>query len=173
MFSPSSAGDENVIRVAHFVYIVTSANTGHRYQNYFFQRAAIPGSSTPLYNYAPFEVRGTTASIGGDNPTVQLLFPHTSFSIGLVEGGNGNRLSRLQLNTVWMNSNGNPTSYSTYSVSAQYVEYFVGIGASFSDTTIELRFKSAMDSVGAPFPGQQLNSQNVGILPLNSDFVVG
>jgi hypothetical protein len=164
---------ESTIRIAHFVYIRTSNNIDHRYQNFFFQQAAIPGTGTPVYNYAPFEVRGTTAAIGGDNPTVQLLFPHTDFSISLVEGGNGNRLSRLQLNTVWMDNSGDPTNYSAYTVSAQYVEYFVGIGASFSDTTIELRFKSAMDSVGAPFPGQQLNSQNVGILPLNSDFMVG
>lgn len=164
------------IRVAHFAYIRTRNGNQHYYQNFFYgtsaSSVAIPGSSSPKYNYAPFQAQGSTASLGGDNPSMQLLFPHTAFSIALVEGGEGNRLSRLELKTVWMANSGDITNYSAYSLASQYTEYYIGVGSAFSDTTIELRFRSAMDSVGAGFPGQQLSRQNAGILPLNADLVL-
>jgi hypothetical protein len=90
----------------------------------------------------------------------------------MVEDAEGNRLSTLELKTVWMANSGDLTNYAAYTVTSQYVEYYVGVGAAFSDTTIELRFRSAMDSVGAGFPGQQLSRQNAGILPLNSDLIL-
>lgn len=163
------------IRVANFAYIRTANGRNHYYQNYFFGKdftaVAIPGTSAPTYRHAPFEVKGSTAALGGDNPSTQLLFPHSAFAIALVEDGQNNHLSRLELKTVWMASN-DPTNYSSYSVTSQYTEYYIGVGAAFSDSTIELRFRSAMDSVGAGFPGQQFNRQNVGILPLNADLVL-
>lgn len=161
------------IRLAHFAYIRTRNGRDHRYQNFFLgsstSSTAIPGTGAPGYNYAPFQAQGSTAALGGDNPTMQLLFPHTAFAIALVEEGEGNRLSQLELKTVWMANTGNISNYAAYSTVSQYTEYYIGVGASFSDTTIELRFRSAMDSVGAGFPGQRLSSQNVGILPLNAD----
>ena len=164
------------IRVAQFIYIRTRNGSNHYYQNYFFgsssSSVAIPGTSSPQYNYAPFQAQGSTAALGGDNPTMQLLFPHTPFAIALVEAGEGNRLSQLELKTIWMVNTGDITNYSQYVTTSQYAEYYIGVGASFSDTTIELRFRSAMDSVGAGFPGQQLSRQNAGILPLNSDLVL-
>jgi hypothetical protein len=160
------------IRVAHFAFIETANQRSHYYQNYFFGKdftaVSIPGTASPVYRHAPFEARGSTAALGGDNPALQLLFPHTAFAIAMVEDGEGNRLSKLQLKTVWMASN-DISNYSSYTVVNQYTEYYIGVGAAFSDTTIELRFRSAMDSVGASFPAQQLNRQNVGILPLNAD----
>jgi len=160
------------IRVAHFAFIETANQRSHYYQNYFFGKdftaVAIPGTASPVYRHAPFEARGSTAALGGDNPLLQLLFPHTAFAVAMVEDGEANRLSKLELKTVWMAAT-DIADYSTYSVVNQYTEYYIGVGAAFSDTTIELRFRSAMDSVGAAFPSQQLNRQNVGILPLNAD----
>ena len=48
----------------------------------------------------------------------------------------------------------------------------MGIGASYSDTTIELRYRTAMDSVGATFPGRTLTRSLVGPLPLNAELVL-
>jgi hypothetical protein len=78
------------------------------------------------------------------------------------------------MKTVWLESNSATSEASDYRlknnlVSGQYTENYVGIGATFSDTTIELRFKSAMDSVNANFPAQSFTRKSVGILPLNSD----
>jgi len=164
------------IRVAHFAFIQTANGRSHYYQNYFFGKdltaVAIPGSASPLYRHAPFQAQGSTAALGGDNPALQLLFPHSPFAIAMVEDAEGNRLSTLELKTVWMANSGDLTNYAAYTVTSQYVEYYVGVGAAFSDTTIELRFRSAMDSVGAGFPGQQLSRQNAGILPLNSDLIL-
>lgn len=164
------------IRIAHFAYIKTANNRNHYYQNYFFGKdlaaVAIPGASTPVYRHAPFQAQGSAAALGGENPTMQLLFPHTAFAINLVEDGEGNRLSQLELKTVWMANSGDLSNYAAYSVISQYTEYCIGVGAAFSDTTIELRFRSAMDSVGAGFPGQRLSSQNAGILPLNADLIL-
>jgi hypothetical protein len=53
-----------------------------------------------------------------------------------------------------------------------YEERYVGIGASFSDTTIELRYRTAMDSVGATFPARTLTRSLVGPLPLNAQLVL-
>lgn len=169
---------ESLIRVAHFAFIETANQRSHYYQNYFFGKdyaaVAVPGSAFPVYRHAPFEARGSTAALNGDNPAMQLLFPHSAFTIAMVEDGEGNRLSKLKLTTVWMAvvGNGDITNYNNYVATNQYTEYYTGIGAAFSDTTVELRFRSAMDSVGAGFPTQQLNAQNVGLLPLNADLVL-
>lgn len=172
---------EPTIRVAQFINITTPANSespskSYSYQNYFFGigDVAIPGTAGPLYTYAPFELRGSLSSVGGDNPAMQLLLPHSYFAVALVEDGNGNRLSKLTVKTVWMANSGDLTNYASYSkTGAETNEYYVGIGASFNDTTIELRFRSAMDSVGANFPAQRFNNRNVGLLPLSSNVMVG
>lgn len=131
----------------------------HRYQNYFINEQKRRGLS--LYSFVPFRAEGTVSNVGGDNNMMQVLFPNVEIGIRLVEQGNGNRLSKLTLTTVWLNeNNGEIKSYS---------ERYLGIGASFSETTIELRFRSAIDSVGANFPSRTLSRGLVGILPLNSD----
>jgi len=169
------------VHIANFAQIKipatkTRPEINHFYQNYFFGKdfaaVPVPGTSSPVYRFAPFRAEGALAALNGDNEILRLLFPHSEFTIAMVEEGNGNRLSQLTLKTVWMASTGNITDYASYSLAsatAQYEESYVGVGASFDDTTVELRFRSAMDSVGASFPRRTFTSENVGILPLNAE----
>lgn len=135
----------------------------HRYQNYFVNETVKwPNSSTGAsYAFAPFQVEGTSSVIGGDNAMVQVLFPNIDVVLRLVQQGNGNRLSRLKLTTVWLNEALNPVK--------NYEEYYIGIGAAFSETTVELRFRSAMDSVGSQFPARRITRNLVGLLPLSAN----
>ena len=115
------------------------------------------------YKFAPFQVQGSVSSLNGDNFQIQVLFPATEYAIRLVEEGNGNRKSSLSLYTRTVPEG------STGTVSdAGPTEQYIGLGASFSADTIELRFNTAADSVASNFPAQQLNEENVGILPLDS-----
>jgi hypothetical protein len=164
---------EKVI-VANFLELTTTDGTLHRYQNFFhggsLSRVAVPGTSAPLYEFAPFRAEGSLASLNGENALLRVLFPHSEFTVALVENGDGNRLSRLAFKTVWMGNVGSLSNYENYSVIAPpYDEYYVGVGASFDDTTVELRFRSAMDSVGANFPRRTFNTNNVGILPVTAE----
>jgi hypothetical protein len=142
----------------------TTQNTVyHRYQNYFINETVkwpntVAGS---FYAFVPFKAEGTLSSLGGDNAPVQVLFPNVEVAIRLVEQGNGNRLSRLKMTTVWMNAALAPIKV--------YEERYIGIGAGLSETTIELRFRSAMDSVGSQFPARKFSRSLVGLLPLNAD----
>jgi hypothetical protein len=152
------------IRLAQYFELTTGANTtpNHRYQNYFV------GTSQLLdrvrYEFAPFRAEGSTANLTGENSIVRVLFPAVEFAIRLVEEGDGNRLSELTLTTQWLNA--------ANAVVRSYEERYVGIGASFSDTTIELRYRTAMDSVGATFPARTLTRGLVGPLPLNAQLVL-
>lgn len=140
----------------------------HRYQNYFVNETVRwPTVTSPRYAFVPFKVEGTTANLGGENSLLQVLFPNVEAAVRLVEQGNGNRLSRLTLTTVWLNAESLPLSGKQ-----PYQERYIGVGAGFSDTTIELRFRSAMDSVGAQFPSRKFSRSSVGLLPLNADIVL-
>lgn len=130
----------------------------HRFQNYFINETK--SYNNQQYGFAPFRMEGTSANLGGDNPMVQVLFPNNEIVVKFVEQGNGNRLSSLVLTTVWLNASLEPTQ--------TYEERYIGIGASYSETTVELRFRSAMDSVGAQFPARTLTRSSVGILPLSA-----
>lgn len=164
---------ETSVHIAQFLFIQTANGQSHYYQNYFFNKGAstvaVPGSASPLYRHAPFRVEGSLSSLNGENSLLRVLFPHSEFTIALVENGEGNRLSRLSLKTVWMATAGAISDYSSYTKTAEYEEFYVGVGAAFDDTTVELRFRSAMDSVGAGFPRQVFSSKNVGFLPLNAE----
>jgi hypothetical protein len=147
-----------------------------RFQNFFYseESSVIRGSSPvpsaqPSFLYAPFQVEGATAQLNGENETLQVLFPFSAFAVKLVEEGNGNRLSYLKLDTVWYESNSSGSSFSDYQEMFGHSEVYIGVGASFSETTVELRFKSAMDSVNANFPAQSFTRENAGILPLSAD----
>jgi hypothetical protein len=131
----------------------------HRYQNFFVNETKTFDGQ--LFAFAPFRAEGTVSNLGGDNALLQVLFPNIEIAIRLVEQGNGNRLSRLVLTTQWLNANFAPVK--------TYQERYVGIGASFSDTTIELKFRSAMDSVGTQFPGRVLTRNLAGLLPLSAN----
>jgi hypothetical protein len=157
------------IRLAQYFYLVTSTGTRHRYQNFFVNAKPLAtlteeDGETYKYNFAPFRAEGSTANLNGDNGMLRVLFPNVEFAIRLVEQGDGNRLSELTLTTQWLNA--------TLAPSRTYQERYVGIGASYSDTTIELRYRTAMDSVGATFPGRTLTRSLVGPLPLNADLVL-
>ena len=147
------------IRIAQFFKLTTANNVVHRYQNYYVGQV-ISYLSEP-YAFAPFRAEGAMASLNGDNSLLQVLFPSIELALRLVEQGEGNRLSELQLTTAWL------------SVSDQIVNTFadtyIGVGASYDDTTIELRFRSAIDSVGSAFPARTLTRELVGPLPLNSE----
>jgi len=150
------------IRIAQYFDIKPASGGRRRFQNYFInEKKSLYGVQ---YDFAPFRADGSVANLNGDNAIVRVLFPATEFSIKLVEEGDGNRLSELTLTTQWLNAN--------EAMVRSYDEYYVGIGASFSETTVELRFRTAMDSVGAQFPARTLTRSLVGLLPLNSDIVL-
>ena len=102
------------------------------------------------------------SNLNGDNVQIQVLFPTTREAVQLVEAANGNKKTRLTLSTFEVLGGGNLPA------DAMSVESFIGIGASFSEDTIELRFNTAADSVAANFPARRLNESNVGFLPLDS-----
>jgi hypothetical protein len=150
------------IRIAQYFDLLDANGIRHRYQNYFVQE---PKSIAGVrYEFAPFRAEGSTANLNGDNSVIRILFPNLEFAIRLVEQGDGNRLSELTLTTQWLNA--------ANAVVRSYEERYVGIGASFSDTTIELRYRTAMDSVGATFPARTLTRSLVGSLPLNAQLVL-
>lgn len=154
----------DAVRIAQFLELdngpkAISYPFTHRYQNYFVGESK--DFEGQAYAFYPFQINGTSASLNGDNSQIQILMPYTEVGVRLVELGDGNRLSRLSLVHAWYTSLGNVYSF--------YREYYVGIGAAYSDTTIELRFRSAADSVNGRFPARTLTRENVGILPLNAD----
>ena len=153
------------IRICNFFRLRTSTDIVHRFQNYFIGESksfqSPSDANARLYSFSPFQADGALASLNGDNQQLRVLFPSQEVSIRLVEEGDGNRLSVLELTTLWTNATGALNG-------AQYTDYFIGVGATFNETTIELRFRSSMDSVGAGFPARTLSVDNVGILPLDA-----
>ena len=147
------------IRICNFFNLLTTAGKQHYYQNYFIAESkSFLGQS---YAFAPFQADGALANLNGDNQQLRVLFPSQELVIRLVEEGDGNRLSVLQLTTAWITGGGD--------ISTTFTDYFVGTGATFSDDAVELRFRSSMDSVGAGFPARTLTADNVGVLPLNAE----
>lgn len=153
------------IRIAQFFDLTTTDGTRHLYQNYFANEAYTYAGQR--YNFAPFRTEGVVSNNTGDNSIIQVLFPNVEFALRLLDAGNGNRLSRLVLTTVWLTANNQIAANG-----ATQKEYLVGIGASISETTIDLRFRSAIDSVIAGFPSRTITRQLVGPLPINADLVL-
>ena len=147
------------IRICQFLQLETTNNQMHRYQNYFLKvNKNFKGAS---YSYVPFEIEGGVSSLNADNQQITVRLPATEYAVRLVEEADGNRLSKLLLYTRFITAaEGIPNTGPE--------EYYVGIGASFSDDTIELRFRSALDGVAAGFPANALTEDNVGILPLDA-----
>jgi hypothetical protein len=150
---------ENQIRICQFIKLETSDGKIYYYQNYFVGQRVVLGG--PLYSFVPFEIDGGVSSLNADNQQVTLRLPASQYAVRLVELGDGNRLSKLVVKTRFINADGRVKL-------GGFDEYYVGIGASFSDDTIELRFRSALDGVAAGFPARTLTEENVGILPLES-----
>jgi hypothetical protein len=156
------------IRVVNFFELVVEGRSDPlRYQNYFFNTTATYQSKS--FEFVPFRAEGALAALNGDNEVLQVLFPNVEAEPGissrlgviLLEMYNGNRLTELTLSTAWLDASG--------TIIRAVDDYYIGIGASVSETTIELRFRSAIDSVGSAFPARTLTRQLVGPLPLNSE----
>lgn len=150
----------SVIRIAQFFNLTPTRGTPHLYQNYFVNTTKAYGGQN--YSFAPFSAEGTTASLGGENQSMRVLFPNNETVLRLVEASNYNYLSALELTTAWINA-------ADQIIGSPITDYYTGIGAAYSDTTVELRFRSAIDSVGSSFPTRTLTRQSVGPLPLNSE----
>lgn len=129
-------------------------------QNYFVRQSYTFLGQT--YQFVPFEVSGSMMTLGGDNETLTVLFPNVEMALTLLEGGDGNRNSELTLRNLWLNSADQP-------LPDPVPEFYVGQGSTFSETTIECRFRSALDSVGGTFPARIITAENAGVLPLNAD----
>jgi hypothetical protein len=153
------------IRIAQFFDLTTTDGTRHLYQNYFVNEVYTYAGQR--YNFAPFRAEGSVSNNTGDNSIMQVLFPNVEFALRLLDAGNGNRLSRLVLTTVWLTA-----TNAIAANGATQQEFLVGIGASLSETTIELRFRSAIDSVISGFPARSVTRQLVGPLPLNANVVL-
>lgn len=147
------------IRIAQYFRLQAAGGVLHLYQNYFVGESSTYGSEP--YLFAPFRADGAMASLNGENDQLQVLFPNTEYALRLVEEANGNRLSELTFTTAWLNASG--------AITISHADYYIGIGASYSDTTLELRFRSAIDSVGSAFPARTLTRSLVGPLPLNAE----
>ena len=139
------------IRIMQAFALVDAKGNSYSYQNYFVN----------FPDFAPFQVDGSVSTLGGDNSQIKVLFPVTDYAIKLVELGDGNRKSQLTLTTNFITIGEQVGSLISK-------EIYVGIGASFSESTVELRFNTAVDAVASNFPAQRLNEENVGILPLDS-----
>lgn len=151
------------IRIAQFFKLTTSDGNIRYFQNYWANTNKVYDNEK--YTFAPFRVEGTASNNTGDNGIIQVLFPNVERGLRLLQAGDGNRLSYLELTTVWLT----PTTDEIAKNGATQVEYFVGIGASISETTIELRFRSSLDSVISNFPARTLSRQLVGPLPSSAN----
>ena len=158
------------IRIAQF-FKLTAANGNpppvYRFQNYFahesknYPPSNDPNVINPLFSFAPFQTQGTTAALNGDNNVLQVLFPNVDFAVQLLYSSNSNRLSVLELTTQWLTAENEPSG-------TALTEYYIGIGSSISETTLELRFRSSVDSVTSNFPNRTLTRELAGILPLDA-----
>ena len=129
-------------------------------QNFFVKQSYLFLGKT--YQFVPFQISGSLMTIGGDNEQLTVLFPNVELALTLLEGGDGNRNSELILHNLWLNSALQP-------IPDPIPEFYVGQGSAFSETTIECRFRSALDSVGGAFPARIITPANRGLLPLTSD----
>jgi len=151
------------IRICQFFNLTASNGSRYLFQNYFVNENKTYNGI--IHTFAPFRAEGSMASLNGENSILQVLFPNIEIGVRLLQSGNGNRLSRLTLTTVWL------TAAGAFTNNVQ-TEYYVGTGSSLSETTIELRFRSAIDSVATNFPNRTLDRSLVGPLPLDSQIIL-
>ena len=151
-----------MIRIANYFRLTMANGVVHRYQNYFIGQSS--NYLGEAYAFAPFQAEGSMASLNGDNQQLRVLFPNIEYALRLVEEGDGNRLSELRLTVAWLTAGDQITNTLN--------DFYIGIGAGFSDTTLELRFRSAIDSVGSEFPGRTFTRDLVGPLPLNAELIL-
>jgi hypothetical protein len=156
------------IRICQFFDMKSKqGNRFFKFQNYFVnQDKRYPSlQSGDLYQFAPFRAEGSVSSLNGENELLRVLFPNIDYALQLLHEADGNRLTRLNLYTMWLTSD---NEYTT----TVFPEFYIGIGSSISETTIELRFRSAIDSVAGNFPARTLTKELVGPLPLDSNITL-
>lgn len=150
------------IRICQFFKLKATNGRFYHYQNFFIGEDRTFGGGTNVYAFAPFQADGALSSLNGENQQMRVLFPSLEIVLRLVEQADGNRLTELELTTAWLADRSNQ-------IVNTFADYFVGTGATFNEDTVELRFRSAMDSVGASFPARTFTADNAGILPLNAE----
>lgn len=138
--------------IAQFLTVSTPSQS-LRFQNYFVGRDYSWNGNT--YVFSGFQIDGSQTS-GAENSQISILFPNTDVSLNLLEVLDGARLSQIRVDSVW---------YVNNTESQVITDYYTGVGSSFDETTIEVRCRSAIDSVVSGFPRRQLNDELVGILP--------
>lgn len=148
-----------VIRICQLMDLRMTNGGRIRGQNNFVAQNFVYSGVT--YQFIPFQLSGAVMSLGGDNPVMSLLLPNYEIALKLLEAGDGNRDSTLEITQLWLTAGGTP-------LPNPVKEFYIGIGAGDDDTTAELRFRSAMDSAASQFPRRTLSAENVGILPLDS-----
>lgn len=150
----------SVLRICQLFDWTASNGSVVRCQNFFAAQDFVYAGLR--YRFCPFQVSGNMMALGGDSETLTCLFPNEDLVLQVVTGGDGNRNATLKLTNLWLNNQNQP-------LPGAFPEFYVGSGASFSETTVELRFRAAMDAVNATLPNRILTSENVGILPLDSN----
>jgi phage-related protein len=148
------------IQICQLIELKMKNGATLRAQNFFVRQTYTFLGDT--YQFIPFQVSGSLMTLGGDNETLTILFPNVELALALLEGGDGNRNSELTLRNLWLNSALQP-------IPDPIPEFYVGQGSSFSETTVECRFRSALDSVGGAFPARSITAENSGVLPLDAD----
>lgn len=146
------------IRVCQLVEL-TAGGATYRLQNYFIGQDYTYGGKT--YKFVGFQLSGSLMSLGGDNPMTSLLMPNDKMALTIVNSHDGNRNSLMKVTQLWLSASNSP-------LPNPITEFYIGVGAADNDTTLELRFRSAIDSVISSFPRRVISAENVGVLPLDS-----
>ena len=138
--------------IAQFITLTVDPHS-LRFQNYYMGRDYVYNDQT--YLFSPFRIEGTRSS-GADNSQISVLFPNSRTSLPLLQLLNGGRLVQARVDSLWMLDD---TPEQTIT------EWYTGVGSTFDETTVEIRFRSAVDAVTSGFPRRQMNDALVGLLP--------
>lgn len=150
----------SVIAIANFLELQTT--TPYYLQNFYIAQAYTYDSRS--WQYCDFRPSGSSQSNTGDAVEKTIQFPNIPLILQPVFDNDGMRGVVAILKTVWLDAAllPDPTKVLT--------EVLVGKGASFVDTTLEVRLSAVEDAVSKEIPARKLsaNQESVGILPLSA-----